>query len=124
MYGGVKEVYFVNKYGKILNDDLSEKYFSVIEISEYVFKLQSDLFDKINVLDSEFIFMYVYLFKNLQVLKDKLVFTFRRIIISGGFKEQGMILGCLSELVGNGDIMLGSYGNFLVLFVDSFEKMK
>lgn len=39
MYGGVKEVYFVNKYGKILNDDLSEKYFSVIEISEYVFKL-------------------------------------------------------------------------------------
>ena len=35
-----------------------------------------------------------------------------------------MTLGCLSELVGNGDITLGSYGNSLVLFADSFEKMK
>ncbi|WP_231261001.1 cag pathogenicity island type IV secretion system ATPase CagE [Helicobacter pylori] len=124
MHGGVKEVYFANKHGKILNDDLSEKYFSAIEISEYAPKSQSDLFDKINALDSEFIFMHAYSPKNSQVLKDKLAFTSRRIIISGGSKEQGMTLGCLSELVGNGDITLGSYGNSLVLFADSFEKMK
>ncbi|EMH44827.1 type IV secretion/conjugal transfer ATPase, VirB4 family [Helicobacter pylori GAM96Ai] len=123
MHGGVKEVYFANKHGKILNDDLSEKYFSAIEISEYSPKSQAELFDKINALDSEFIFMHAYVPKNSQILKEKLANTSRRIIISGGSKEQGITLGCLSELVGDGDITLGSYGNALVLFADNLEKM-
>ncbi len=124
MHGGVKEVYFANQHGKILNDDLSEKYFSAIEISEYAPRSQSDLFDKINALDSEFIFMHAYAPKNSQILKEKLARTSRRIIISGGSKEQGVNLGCLSELVGDGDITLGNYGNSLVLFADNLEKMK